>query len=73
MQLVVFSVRRCLLTGEAHWVRSGTNICYYRNSFRRAADQSYFSLSFDLTFPSDADVCYVAYHYPMTYAQLMVQ
>lgn len=72
MQPVIFSVRRCLETGQANWERSGSAICYYRNVFRRAPDQSYWSLSFDLTFPYDNDVYYVAYHYPLTYSQLMV-
>ena len=72
MQPVVLSVRQCLLTGEASWMRSGTSICYYRNNFRRGPSLSYWSLSFDLTFPFDDDVCYVAYHYPLTYAQMMV-
>jgi hypothetical protein len=73
MQPVVFSVRRCLATGEAHWQRSGSDICYYRNVFRKQSDQSasYWTLSFDLTFAYDDDVCYVAYHYPYTYSQLM--
>ena len=72
MQPVVFSVRRCLATGDAQWERCGSDICYYRNVFRKDGEKSYWTLSFDLNFFYDDDVCYVAYHYPYTYSQLMV-
>ena len=74
MQPLMFSVRRCQVTGEAHWERSGSNICYYRNIYHKGGSDRtcYWTLSFDLTFPYDEDVCYIAYHYPYTYSQLKV-
>jgi hypothetical protein len=87
MQPVMCSVRRGRATGHPTWERSGTDICYYRNVYRNRAEstinstaaskkkkkvKSYMTLSFSITFPYSYDVCYLAYHYPYTYTQLLV-
>ncbi|KAJ8412935.1 hypothetical protein AAFF_G00105170 [Aldrovandia affinis] len=72
MQPVLYSVREAL-QGRGHWVRVGSEICYYRNHFRPSGQQkgpSYYTLSFSVTFRHSDDVCYLAYHYPYTYSAL---
>nr|XP_055048746.1 cytosolic carboxypeptidase 4 isoform X1 [Misgurnus anguillicaudatus] len=71
MQPVLYSVREAL-DGRPHWVRSGSEICYYRNHFcPKGRHRSHFyTLTFTVTFPHDDDVCYLAYHYPYTYSTL---
>ncbi|XP_040894076.1 LOW QUALITY PROTEIN: cytosolic carboxypeptidase 4 [Toxotes jaculatrix] len=72
MQPVLYSVREAL-EGRPHWVRTGTEICYFRNHFcpargRRRAP--FYTLTFTITFKHSEDVCYLAYHYPYTYSAL---
>lgn len=72
MQPVLYSVRQAL-EGRPHWVRTGTEICYYRNHFcpvhgRKMA--TFYTLTFSVTFKHSDDVCYLAYHYPYTYSAL---
>ncbi|KAK9952170.1 hypothetical protein ABG768_018023 [Culter alburnus] len=71
MQPVLYSVREAL-EGRPHWVRTGSEICYYRNHFcpRRGQKCSFYTLTFTVTFHHDDDVCYLAYHYPYTYTTL---
>ncbi|XP_051979103.1 cytosolic carboxypeptidase 4-like isoform X2 [Xyrauchen texanus] len=71
MQPVLYSVREAL-EGKPHWVRTGSEICYYRNHFcpRRGQSSSFYTLTFTVTFRHDDDVCYLAYHYPYTYTTL---
>ncbi|XP_062856327.1 cytosolic carboxypeptidase 4 [Trichomycterus rosablanca] len=72
MQPVVYSVREAL-EGRPHWVRAGTEICYYRNCFCSGGfgrRQCFYTLTFSLTFRHPDDVCYIAYHYPYTYSAL---
>ncbi|TRY93906.1 hypothetical protein DNTS_013081, partial [Danionella cerebrum] len=71
MQPVVYSVREAL-AGRPHWLRTGSEICYYRNHFcpRGGQKQSFYTLTFTVTFHHDDDVCYLAYHYPYTYTAL---
>ncbi|ROL54570.1 Cytosolic carboxypeptidase 4, partial [Anabarilius grahami] len=73
MQPVLYSVREAL-EGRPHWVRTGSEICYYRNHFcpRRGQKYSFYTLTFTVTFHHDDDVCYLAYHYPYTYTTLQV-
>nr|XP_023680233.1 cytosolic carboxypeptidase 4-like [Paramormyrops kingsleyae] len=74
MQPVLFSVREAL-EGRPHWVRVGSNICYYRNHFCPVRPQKcnrYYTLTFTVTFQHGEDVCYLAYHYPYTYSALQV-
>ncbi|XP_052400604.1 cytosolic carboxypeptidase 4 isoform X2 [Carassius gibelio] len=71
MQPVLYSVREAL-EGRPHWVRTGSEICYYRNHFcpRRGQQGSFYTLTFTVTFRHEDDVCYLAYHYPYTYTTL---
>ncbi|KAI1889776.1 hypothetical protein AGOR_G00166410 [Albula goreensis] len=72
MQPVLYSVQEAL-QGRAHWVRVGSEICYYRNHFCPSSQKkgpSYYTLSFSVTFQHSDDVCYLAYHYPYTYSAL---
>uniref|UniRef100_H3B6W6 tubulin-glutamate carboxypeptidase n=1 Tax=Latimeria chalumnae TaxID=7897 RepID=H3B6W6_LATCH len=77
MQPTVFSVCEAL-RGTPHWFRAGTHISYYKNHYfqsvaasGRQRRQSYYTLTFTVTFPHPEDVCYVAYHYPYTYSTLL--
>ncbi|KAF3854156.1 hypothetical protein F7725_022211 [Dissostichus mawsoni] len=72
MQPVLYSVREAL-EGRPHWVRSGTEICYYRNHYCPARGRrrtTFYTLTFTITFKHSEDVCYLAYHYPYTYSAL---
>ncbi|XP_064169364.1 cytosolic carboxypeptidase 4-like isoform X2 [Anguilla rostrata] len=72
MQPVLYSVREAL-EGRPHWVRAGSEICYYRNHFcpsRGSKGPAFYTLTFTVTFPHSEDVCYLAYHYPYTYSAL---
>lgn len=74
MKPLLFSVREAML-GHVGWVRAGADICYFRNSFPCGArrGRTYLSLTFTLRFPHSMDICYLAYHYPYTYSQLLVR
>ncbi|XP_037308586.2 cytosolic carboxypeptidase 4 isoform X2 [Pungitius pungitius] len=72
MQPVLYSVREAL-EGRPHWVRTGTEICYFRNHFcpaRGRRKTTFYTLTFTITFKHNEDVCYLAYHYPYTYSAL---
>ncbi|TDH09125.1 hypothetical protein EPR50_G00083260 [Perca flavescens] len=72
MQPVLYSVREAL-EGRPHWLRTGTEICYFRNHFCPARGRkrtTFYTLTFTITFKHNEDVCYVAYHYPHTYSAL---
>ncbi|KAI4824926.1 hypothetical protein KUCAC02_020639 [Chaenocephalus aceratus] len=72
MQPVLYSVREAL-EGRPHWVRSGTEICYYRNHYCPARGRrrtTFYTLTFTIAFKHSEDVCYLAYHYPYTYSAL---
>ena len=61
--------------GRPGWVHMGTDICYYRNSYQRPDSRRgryYHTTTFTIKFPHSWDVCYMAYHYPYTYTQLLV-
>ncbi|XP_072769967.1 cytosolic carboxypeptidase 4 [Nerophis lumbriciformis] len=73
MQPVLYSVRDAL-NGQPCWLRSGTDICYFRNHFcpaRGSRRTTFYTLTFTITFKHNEDVCYLAYHYPYTYTALM--
>ncbi|KAM5176482.1 cytosolic carboxypeptidase 4 isoform 1-T1 [Callospermophilus lateralis] len=81
MQPTLYSVKEALL-GRPSWIRTGNEICYYKNHYRQRAaatggtsggtsGKCYYTLTFVVTFPHDEDVCYLAYHYPYTYSALM--
>ncbi|XP_062404302.1 cytosolic carboxypeptidase 4 [Sardina pilchardus] len=72
MQPALFSVREAL-EGRPCWLRTGTEICYYRNHFQPSGcqkDSCLYTLTFTVTFRHEEDVCYLAYHYPYTYSAL---
>ncbi|XP_068458594.1 cytosolic carboxypeptidase 4 [Clinocottus analis] len=72
MQPVLYSVREAL-EGRPHWVRTGTEICYFRNHFCPAGGRrktTFYTLTFSISFKHNEDVCYLAYHYPYTYSAL---
>ncbi|KAE8618250.1 hypothetical protein XENTR_v10009333 [Xenopus tropicalis] len=77
MQPVLYSVKDAIC-GKNYWVRTGYDICYYKNLFcYRASDEKkkrrrrYYTLSFTQKFPHMDDVCYLAYHFPYTFTALM--
>ncbi|XP_076178312.1 cytosolic carboxypeptidase 1 isoform X2 [Ptiloglossa arizonensis] len=71
MKPILFSVTEAQM-GRPGWVRVGTDICYYRNCYQRPTKgKNYFTTSFTVSFPHAYDVCYLAYHFPYTYSQLM--
>nr|XP_058146560.1 cytosolic carboxypeptidase 4 [Dasypus novemcinctus] len=77
MQPIMYSVKEALL-GRPTWIRTGYEICYYKNHYRRtaaavggASGSCYYTLTFAVTFPHNEDACYLAYHYPYTYTTLM--
>ncbi|XP_029951908.1 cytosolic carboxypeptidase 4 [Salarias fasciatus] len=72
MQPVLYSVKEAL-EGRPHWVRTGTEVCYFRNYFCPAQGRrrtTFYTLTFTVTFKHNEDVCYMAYHYPYTYSAL---
>ncbi|KAL6427330.1 hypothetical protein ACFW04_008713 [Cataglyphis niger] len=71
MKPILFSVTEALC-GKPGWVRTGVDICYYRNCYQRPAKgKAYLTTSFTVTFPHMYDVCYLAYHFPYTYSRLI--
>ncbi|XP_005077924.4 cytosolic carboxypeptidase 4 [Mesocricetus auratus] len=77
MQPTLYSVKEALL-GRPAWIRTGSEICYYKNHYRSnaaamdgASGKRYYTLTFSVTFPHNEDACYLAYHYPYTYSTLM--
>ncbi|XP_031558115.1 cytosolic carboxypeptidase 1-like [Actinia tenebrosa] len=73
MQPVMYSTQEAL-AGQPGWIRTGTNICYYRNQYCRVGDnhggKTYFTTTFTIRFPYSEDTCYLAYHYPYSYTML---
>ncbi|XP_044006986.1 cytosolic carboxypeptidase 1-like isoform X3 [Aphidius gifuensis] len=71
MKPIIFSVIESQL-GKIGWTRTGTDICYYRNCYRKKnKGKNYLTTSFTITFPHSHDICYLAYHFPYTYSQLI--
>ncbi|KAK7933804.1 hypothetical protein WMY93_004700 [Mugilogobius chulae] len=75
MQVLMYSVQEAI-SGSPRWVRTGSDICYYKNHFARSSiaarpeGKSYYTLTFSINFKHKDDVCYFAYHYPYTYSTL---
>ncbi|XP_032370964.1 cytosolic carboxypeptidase 1 isoform X3 [Etheostoma spectabile] len=76
MQVLMYSVQEAI-SGRPRWVRTGTDICYYKNHFARSSiaaggqkGKSYYTMTFSTSFSHKDDVCYFAYHYPYTYSTL---
>lgn len=72
MKPILFSVTEAR-RGKPGWIRTGADICYYRNCYQRPArtGKTYLTTSFTVVFPHAHDVCYLAYHFPYTYSRLM--
>ncbi|XP_078070577.1 cytosolic carboxypeptidase 1 isoform X2 [Mustelus asterias] len=78
MHPIMYSVQEAML-GRPQWIRTGTDICYYKNHFSRSSiaagglkGKSYYTLTFTMNFTHKDDVCYFAYHYPYTYSTLQM-
>ncbi len=52
------------------WRRVGERIAYYENHYETENGQSYYTLTFSLTFPHSNDVCYLAHCFPYSYADM---
>ncbi|CAH0727445.1 unnamed protein product, partial [Brenthis ino] len=75
MKPVMYSVKEAVL-GRPGWVRTGSEICYYRNSYHYAnqkTNKCYLTVTFNIEFPHTNDVCYIAYHFPFTYSMMMTR
>ncbi|CAB3240917.1 unnamed protein product [Arctia plantaginis] len=76
MKPVMYSVKEAV-TGRPGWVRTGTDICYYRNSYHYANQKNhnkcYLTVTFNIEFPHNNDVVYIAYHFPFTYSMMMTR
>ncbi|XP_046661460.1 uncharacterized protein LOC124354792 isoform X1 [Homalodisca vitripennis] len=71
MKPLLYSVQEAM-AGRPGWVRAGADICYFRNAYPSSTRRrTYLSLTFTIKFPHSLDVCYLAYHYPYTYSQLL--
>ena len=78
MQPVVYSVREAM-EGNPGWMRTGEDICYYKNNYSRSTaatggqkGKSYHTVAFHLMFTHSNDIVYMAYHFPYTYTMLQV-
>ncbi|KAJ2948149.1 hypothetical protein O0L34_g9952 [Tuta absoluta] len=76
MKPVLYSVKEATL-GRPGWVRAGSDICYYRNSYhyanQRNHNKCYLTVTFNIDFPHSNDICYLAYHFPFTYSMMMTR
>ncbi|XP_049875301.1 cytosolic carboxypeptidase 1-like isoform X2 [Pectinophora gossypiella] len=76
MKPVLYSVKEAVM-GKPGWVRAGSDICYYRNSYHYANlknhNKCYLTVTFNIEFPHSNDVCYLAYHFPFTYSMMMTR
>ncbi|XP_064073469.1 cytosolic carboxypeptidase 1-like isoform X4 [Vanessa tameamea] len=75
MKPVMYSVKEAVL-GRPGWVRAGSDICYYRNSYHytnQKNNKCYLTVTFNIEFPHTNDVCYLAYHFPFTYSMMMTR
>ncbi|CAG9581580.1 unnamed protein product [Danaus chrysippus] len=75
MKPVMYSVKEAVL-GRPGWVRAGSDICYYRNSYHYSNQRNnkcYLTVTFNIDFPHTNDVCYLAYHFPFTYSMMMTR
>ncbi|XP_028178205.1 cytosolic carboxypeptidase 4-like [Ostrinia furnacalis] len=76
MKPVLYSVKEAVM-GKPGWVRAGSDICYYRNSYHYANQKNhnkcYLTVTFNIEFPHTNDVCYLAYHFPFTYSMMLTR
>lgn len=75
MKPLLYSVQEAVSKNRG-WVREGSDICYFRNAYpcsgKKQKKRTYLTATFTIKFPHSLDVCYLAYHYPYTYSQLLV-
>lgn len=73
MKPLLYSVREATL-GRPGWLRSGFDICYYRNGYKipHSNKKTFLTASFSIKFPHSLDICYIAYTFPYTFTQLLV-
>ena len=65
MKPVVYSTQ--LATG---WTRDCSSVAYYKNSFSRLNEKTFFTLTFSYSFKESYDKVYFAYSVPYTYTDL---
>ena len=75
MQPLVFSQKSFREHGLG-WYRAGTMLYYGESEYNKHSMETdttgkLYSLTFELSFPFDSDECYLAYHYPYTYTNLI--
>ena len=65
--------------GDPGWIRTGSDICYYKNHYKRSClnpkterEKYFYTLTFTIQFPHSNDSCYLAYHYPYSFSLLEV-
>jgi hypothetical protein len=68
------------LLSDPVWRRVGENVVYLKNNYSKGSDSettesnvdfTYSTLSFNLTFKTANDTCFIAYHYPYTFSKLL--
>ncbi|XP_046861355.1 cytosolic carboxypeptidase 1-like [Xenia sp. Carnegie-2017] len=76
MQPVLYSCKDAE-DGDPGWIRTGTDICYYKNRYKRSCpgrnaekEGYYYTLTFTINFTHADDSCYLAYHYPYSFSLL---
>ncbi|XP_011881907.1 PREDICTED: cytosolic carboxypeptidase 2-like [Vollenhovia emeryi] len=57
-------------TRSVGWRRCGDNITYYRNNDSSDEEREKHTLTFNISFPHDRDIVYLAHCYPYTYTDL---
>ncbi|XP_018365065.1 PREDICTED: cytosolic carboxypeptidase 2 [Trachymyrmex cornetzi] len=57
-------------TRSVGWRRCGDNITYYRNNDSSDDEKEKHTLTFNISFPHDRDIVYLAHCYPYTYTDL---
>ncbi|XP_011647853.1 cytosolic carboxypeptidase 2-like [Pogonomyrmex barbatus] len=57
-------------TRSVGWRRCGDNITYYRNNDSSDEEKERHTLTFNISFPHDRDIVYLAHCYPYTYTDL---
>ncbi|XP_076238099.1 cytosolic carboxypeptidase 2 [Calliopsis andreniformis] len=56
--------------GAVGWRRCGDNIAYYKNDSSNDEEKEKYTLTFNVSFPHDRDIVYLAHCYPYTYTDL---
>ena len=62
--------QKCKQSTNCGWQRAGTQISYSENGVKRKNGGRNFTLSFEIQFLHDKDVCFLAMCYPFTYSDL---